>query len=127
MCAYREDRKPSILTLVAVRQTCSWVTLENCDSPIQVSMENSKEDWINWRYWGKASQRRGPMSKVLELRRILLEESMCKDRVIKWQLREHGPVWLELRVGWSNMREYWKVYSFFIKYISSIHGMPGIS
>lgn len=34
MCAYREDRKPSILTLMAVRQTCSWVTLDNCDSSV---------------------------------------------------------------------------------------------
>lgn len=34
MCAYREGRKPSILILEAIRQTCSWVTLENCDSSI---------------------------------------------------------------------------------------------
>lgn len=34
MCGYGEERKQSILNLLARRQTCSWVMLENCDSNV---------------------------------------------------------------------------------------------
>ena len=51
---------------------------------------------------------------------------MCKDMVIKGPLREHGSVWLELRLGWRKMREYHGRFTHsFIKYISSIQGVPG--
>lgn len=48
------------------------------------------------------------------------DEIICKDTVIKGQLRDYGSVWLELKVGWREMREYHGRFSnLFIKYISS--------